>query len=83
MSSQEDFLKYQAQTTPFPIGVEVERAEGSYIYDTSGKAYLDMVSGIAVTNIGHRHPKVIKAIKNRYRPKPRRKPSIENIFILV
>ena len=65
MSSQEDFLKYQAQTTPFPIGVEVERAEGSYIYDTSGKAYLDMVSGIAVTNIGHRHPKVIKAIKNQ------------------
>jgi len=65
MSSQEDFLKYQAQTTPFPIGVEVERAEGSYIYDTSGKAYLDMVSGIAVTNIGHRHPKVVKAIKDQ------------------
>jgi len=65
MSSQEDFLKFQAQTTPFPIGIEVDRAEGSFIYDTSGKAYLDMVSGIAVTNIGHRHPKVVAAIKKQ------------------
>jgi len=65
MSSKEDFLKYQAQTTPFPVGVEVDRAEGSFIYDTSGKAYLDMVSGIAVTNIGHRHPKVVAAIKDQ------------------
>lgn len=65
MSSKEDFLKYQAQTTPFPVGVEVDRAEGSFIYGTSGKAYLDMVSGIAVTNIGHRHPKVVAAIKDQ------------------
>jgi acetylornithine/succinyldiaminopimelate/putrescine aminotransferase len=65
MSSKEDFLKYQAQTTPFPVGVEVDRAEGSFIYDTSGKAYLDMVSGIAVTNIGHRHPRVVAAIKDQ------------------
>ena len=65
MSLREDFFKYQAQTTPFPIGVEVDRAEGSFIYDTSGKAYLDMVSGIAVTNIGHRHPKIVTAIKDQ------------------
>jgi acetylornithine/succinyldiaminopimelate/putrescine aminotransferase len=65
MSLRERFLNLQAQTSPFPIGVEVSHAEGSYIYDTQGKAYLDMVSGIAVTNVGHRHPAVVKAIKEQ------------------
>lgn len=65
MSAKDDFFKYQAQTTPFPIGVEVSHAEGSFIYDISGKAYADMVSGIAVTNVGHRHPKVIGAIEEQ------------------
>lgn len=63
MNAKNDFLKYQAQTTPQPIAIEVSHAEGNYIYDTSGKAYADMVSGLAVTNVGHRHPKVIAAIK--------------------
>src|SRR5690554_4542149 len=63
MSAKEDFLKYQAQTSPFPVAIEVSHAEGSYIYDTKGKAYADMVSGLAVTNVGHRHPKVIAAIE--------------------
>lgn len=65
MGNQEIFHTLQAQTTPFPIGLEIERAEGLFIYDTSGKAYYDLVSGLAVTNIGHRHPKVIQAIKNQ------------------
>ena len=62
MSLRQDFLDLQAQTSPYPIGIEVSHAEGSYIYDSSGKAYLDMISGIAVTNVGHRHPTVVKAI---------------------
>lgn len=47
------------------MGIEVDRAEGCYIYDKSGKRYLDLISGIAVTNIGHRHPYVISAIKDQ------------------
>lgn len=65
MNNKEIFFNYQAQTTPFPIGLEIERAEGLFIYDTNGKAYYDMVSGLAVTNIGHRHPKVLNAIKKQ------------------
>jgi acetylornithine/N-succinyldiaminopimelate aminotransferase len=59
----EDFLKNQGQTTPYPLLLDIDRAEGSYIYDKSGKAYLDMIAGVAVNNIGHRHPKVIAAIE--------------------
>ena len=45
-----------------PIGIEMDHSEGIYMYDKSGKEYIDLVSGVAVSNIGHRHPKVIKAI---------------------
>ena len=65
MSLRDDFFQLQAQTTPFPIGIEVSYAKGCFIYDTDGKSYLDMVSGIAVTNVGHRHPTVVKAIKDQ------------------
>lgn len=47
------------------MGIEVSHAEGSYIYSTDGKAYLDLISGIAVSNVGHRHPKVVSAIKDQ------------------
>jgi len=59
------FSPHLAQTSPFPMGIEVERAEGCYIYDKQGKRYLDLISGIAVANIGHRHPHVIQAIKDQ------------------
>ncbi len=59
------FSKHLAQTSPYPIGIEVERAEGVYIWDTNGKRYLDLISGIAVNNVGHRNPHVIQAIKNQ------------------
>ena len=62
---QEDFFKYQAQTTPHPLVLEVSHAEGSYVYDTSGKAHLDFVAGVSATPLGHRHPKVISAIKDQ------------------
>lgn len=63
MNLTDDFLKHQAQTSPNPIAIEVSHAEGCLVYDTAGKKYLDMVSGIAVTNVGHRHPKVLSAIE--------------------
>lgn len=59
------FSPHLAQTSPHPMGIEVARAEGCYIWDTEGKKYLDLISGIAVTNIGHRHPHVIDCIKRQ------------------
>jgi len=65
MSLSQSFYEHQAQTTDSPYGIEVESAEGIYIYDTSGKRYMDLISGVAVSNIGHRHPKVVKATKRQ------------------
>jgi acetylornithine/succinyldiaminopimelate/putrescine aminotransferase len=59
------FLKHTTQTSPYPTGLEIERAEGIYLYDTQGKAYMDLISGIAVSNMGHGHPKIIKAVKEQ------------------
>jgi acetylornithine/N-succinyldiaminopimelate aminotransferase len=60
-----DFLKLQGQTNPFPYFIDVDRAEGIYIYDKSGKRYMDMIAGVAVNNIGHCHPAVVQAIKEQ------------------
>lgn len=60
-----DFLKYQAQTTPHPLAMEVSHAEGCYVYDTNNKAYLDFVAGVSACSLGHRHPKVVSAIKEQ------------------
>ncbi|RZT00371.1 aspartate aminotransferase family protein [Aquimarina brevivitae] len=65
MAHREGFFKYQAQTTPHPLAMEVANAEGSYIYDTTGKKYLDFVAGVSACSLGHRHPKVIRAIKEQ------------------
>jgi acetylornithine/succinyldiaminopimelate/putrescine aminotransferase len=59
------FLNYLAQTSDDPIGLEIEKAEGIYLFDLNGKKYLDLISGISVSNIGHRHPAVINAIKKQ------------------
>ncbi|MCR9171659.1 MAG: aspartate aminotransferase family protein [bacterium] len=64
-NKQNDFLKLQGQTNPFPYLIDVDRAEGSWIIDTSGKRYLDMIAGVAVNNIGHNHPKVVEAVKSQ------------------
>lgn len=61
----DQFSEHLAQTSPYPIGIEVDRAEGCYLWDKNGKRYLDLISGIAVNNIGHRHPHVVEAIKNQ------------------
>lgn len=62
---RQHFLEHLAQTSDIPLMIEVASASGSYIYDTHGKAYIDLISGIAVSNTGHRHPKVIDAIKKQ------------------
>jgi len=60
-----DFLKYQAQTSKHPLGMEVSHAHGSYIYDTTGKAYLDFVAGVSANSLGHSHPSVVMAVKEQ------------------
>jgi acetylornithine/N-succinyldiaminopimelate aminotransferase len=59
------FFRHVAQTSPNPLGLEIDKAEGVYLYDTSGKAYLDLIGGISVANTGHRHPAVIQAIRDQ------------------
>lgn len=56
---------FLAQTSAHPYGLHLEKAEGCYVWDKSGKRYLDLIAGIAVANIGHRHPKVLKAIEEQ------------------
>jgi acetylornithine/succinyldiaminopimelate/putrescine aminotransferase len=60
-----DFLKYQAQTSPYPLGMEVSHAVGSYIYDNNSKKYLDFVAGVSACPLGHQHPRVNQAIKDQ------------------
>lgn len=60
-----DFLKYQAQTSPYPLGMEVSHAIGSYIYDSNNKKYLDFVAGVSACALGHQHPRVNQAIKDQ------------------
>jgi acetylornithine/N-succinyldiaminopimelate aminotransferase len=59
------FLNNNAQTTNFPLLLEFERAEGVYMYDSEGKPYMDLISGIGVSNLGHSNQKVINAIKDQ------------------
>lgn len=60
-----EFFKYQAQTSPHPLAIEISKANGSYIYDTNSKSYLDFIAGVSANTLGHNHPKVSEAIKNQ------------------
>ena len=60
-----DFFKYQAQTSPHPLALEISHAEGTYIFDTDGKKYLDFVAGVSANSLGHNHPKITEAVKNQ------------------
>ncbi len=60
-----DFLRYQAQTTPHPLGLEVSHAKGSYIYTTDGQKHLDFVAGVSANGLGHSHPAITSAIKEQ------------------
>lgn len=62
---KEDFFKYQAQTSLYPLEVEISHAKGSYIYSTDGKKHLDFVAGVSACTLGHQHPRVVNAIKEQ------------------
>ncbi|MDR1346420.1 MAG: aminotransferase class III-fold pyridoxal phosphate-dependent enzyme [Bacteroidales bacterium] len=59
----EKFHRYVAQTSHEPLDIEIARAEGVYIYDTAGKSYIDLISGISVCNMGHSHPAIVQAVQ--------------------
>ncbi len=59
------FLRHIAQTSPAPLMLEIDRAEGVYLYDVAGKAYIDLIAGIAVSNAGHCHPKIVHAVQTQ------------------
>jgi len=63
--STEVFLENLAPTSPFPFLLPIERAEGLYLYEPGGKRYMDLISGIGVSSLGHRHPEVVSAIKEQ------------------
>ena len=64
-SKRENFLKFVAQTSEFPMSLEIVNSEGVYLYDTTGKKYLDLIAGISVSNLGHCHPEVVKAVQEQ------------------
>ncbi len=65
MNQRQIFLNHIAQTSDAPIGIEMVKAEGIWLYDVDGKRYLDMISGFSVANIGHSNPKVIAAVQQQ------------------
>lgn len=65
MNNRQLFLSHIAQTSPAPIGIEMVKAEGIHIWDKDGKKYVDLIAGFSVCNIGHSHPKVVKAVQEQ------------------
>src|SRR6266496_6175986 len=65
MNQRELFLRHIAQTSSAPLALEIVKAEGCLLYDANGKEYIDLIGGISVANMGHRHPKVIAAIQKQ------------------
>ena len=65
LTQRQLFFQHLAQTSEAPLALEIEKAEGIYLFDKNGKSYIDLISGISVSNTGHRHPKVVAAIKKQ------------------
>lgn len=65
MNQRQVFLQHIAQTSPAPLALEIVKARGVFLQDRAGKTYLDLIAGISVCNVGHCHPKVVKAIKQQ------------------
>jgi len=63
--NRELFFRHVAQTSGAPIGLEIAKAEGIFQFDTSGKKYIDLISGFSVANIGHSHPRVVRAVQEQ------------------
>jgi len=65
ISERELFGRHIAQTSPFPISLEIKNASGCYLFSESGKKYIDLISGISVSNLGHCHPKIVGAVHDQ------------------
>nr|NQU89814.1 aspartate aminotransferase family protein [Bacteroidota bacterium] len=65
LTQRQLFLKHLALPSIYPVGLEIERADGIYMYSPDGKRYIDLVSGVCVSNLGHRHPEIVKAVKSQ------------------
>lgn len=65
LTQRQLFFNHLAQTSETPLALEIEKAEGIYLTNVSGKRYMDLISGISVSNVGHRHPKVLAAIHHQ------------------
>ena len=65
LTQRQLFLQHVAQTSDAPLGLEIEKAEGVYLYDVAGKKYIDLISGIGVSALGHCHPKVVQAVQEQ------------------
>src|ERR1700678_1186245 len=65
LSNRQLFLQHLAQTSTSPLMLEIERAQGVYLYDVKGNKYIDLIAGISVSNVGHSHPEVVKAVKEQ------------------
>lgn len=65
LSKRALYLRYLAKTNEAPMAVEIERGEGIYLYGPNDKSYLDLISGISVSNLGHNHPKIVKAVQKQ------------------
>ncbi len=65
LSNRQLFLRHLAQTSPSPLLLEIEKAEGVFLFDPDGNKYFDLISGVNVSSVGHAHPKVIQAIKDQ------------------
>jgi acetylornithine/succinyldiaminopimelate/putrescine aminotransferase len=65
MTNRQLFLQHLAQTSPSPLALEIVKAEGCKMWDVHGKEYIDLIAGISVCNVGHRHPQVVDAIKKQ------------------
>lgn len=64
-STRHLFFEHCAQTSPMPLAIEINRAKGLHLFDVNGKSYLDLISGISVSNVGHCHPKVVAAVQKQ------------------
>ena len=65
ISNKQLFLQHVGQTSAFPMNVEVAKADGIYLYNPDGKRYIDLISGIAVSSLGHNHPSIVNAVKQQ------------------
>jgi acetylornithine/succinyldiaminopimelate/putrescine aminotransferase len=65
ISQRQLFLEHVGQTSDFPIEIEIKRAKGIYLFDKNNKPYIDLISGVSVSNIGHLHEKVVEAVKKQ------------------